>query len=158
MVIAITMIPIISNCNREFRDTNICMRTIGIHVYCTCYVSMYTPTCIHMQRITGLCEQNTPPEKKTLGRACVRNIKSGAGEELLLLFSWAEARVKGMFFQGFLLGYFLCCHYVQKECFFHRHRYHGVPDGRKCTFNIYIYIYRERERERYSYYYMLIIL
>ena len=48
---------------------------------------------------TGVCEQNTPPEKKTLGITSMNNTKSGAGKEFqfLLLFCRAEARATGMF-------------------------------------------------------------
>ena len=47
---------------------------------------------------TGVCEKDTPPEKTALGTTSLNNAKSGAGEEFLLLFSRAEAHIKGMFF------------------------------------------------------------
>ena len=41
---------------------------------------------------TGVCEKNTPPQKKTLGTIRLRNTTSGAGEEFLLLFCRAGSR------------------------------------------------------------------
>ena len=36
--------------------------------------------------------------RRTLGKVSLKNTKSGAGEEFLLLFCRAEARAKGVFF------------------------------------------------------------
>ena len=47
---------------------------------------------------TGVCEKNTPPEKKTLGTISLQSTKSGAGEGFLLLGRMANARAKGVFF------------------------------------------------------------
>ena len=46
---------------------------------------------------TGVCEKNTPPEKKTLGEISLKNSESGAGEEFLLLLCRGKGRVKGVF-------------------------------------------------------------
>ena len=46
----------------------------------------------------GVCEQTTPPKKKALGEISMTNIKSGAGEEFLLLLCEAEARARGICF------------------------------------------------------------
>ena len=43
---------------------------------------------------TGVCEKNTPPERKTLWTISLKSTKSGTGEEFLLLFCRAEAYVK----------------------------------------------------------------
>ena len=48
---------------------------------------------------TGVCEKNTPPEKKALGKISVQSTKSGAGEQLFSLGCRAEARAKGVFLQ-----------------------------------------------------------
>ena len=45
---------------------------------------------------TGVCERSTPPDKKTGWTISLESIKSGAGEELLLLSCRAKAHVKGM--------------------------------------------------------------
>ena len=47
---------------------------------------------------TGVCEQNTPPEKTTLGDMSFRSTTSGAGEQFLLQDCMAKADVKGVFF------------------------------------------------------------
>ena len=51
---------------------------------------------------TGVCEKNTPPERKTLGTISLKSTKSGAGEQFLPLDCMAKAG--------------------RKERFFHRHR------------------------------------
>ena len=48
--------------------------------------------------ITGLCETNTPPEKRTYGKIGFRSAKSKAAEHFLPLESRVKARAKGMFF------------------------------------------------------------
>ena len=50
------------------------------------------------RRHTKVCEKNTPPEKRTLGKFSLQNTKSGAGEQLLLLGYVAKARAKGVLF------------------------------------------------------------
>ena len=48
-------------------------------------------------RGTGVCEKNTPPEKKKDGNIGFGNTESGAGEQFLLLDCMAKARAKGVF-------------------------------------------------------------
>ena len=43
---------------------------------------------------TGVCEKTTPPEKRALGKISFNNIKSGAGEEFMLLFCRAKVSPK----------------------------------------------------------------
>ena len=43
---------------------------------------------------TGVCDKNTPTEKKTRGQFRIRNTKSGAGEQFLPQDCMAKARVK----------------------------------------------------------------
>ena len=45
---------------------------------------------------TGVCEKVTPPEKKTRGNISLKNIRSGAAEDFMLLSYKAQARVKGV--------------------------------------------------------------
>ena len=45
---------------------------------------------------TGVCEKNTPPEKRTLGTRSLKNTKSGPGEGFLPLGCMAKAREKGL--------------------------------------------------------------
>ena len=47
-----------------------------------------------------MCEKDTPPEKKTLGKIGLQNTKSGAGEQLSPLGCRAKARVKEVCFLG----------------------------------------------------------
>ena len=51
-----------------------------------------------MMRDTGVCETNTPPEKKTLGKTSLQSAKSGAGEQFLPLDCRANAHIKGVVF------------------------------------------------------------
>ena len=53
---------------------------------------------------TGVCEKSTPPETKTCMTIGIKNTKSRAGEQFLLLLYRGKAGVKGLFV--------------------HRHRYH----------------------------------
>ena len=48
---------------------------------------------------TGVCEKNTPPEKKTLRKIGSQSGKSGAGEQFLPLDCKAEVHLKGVLFQ-----------------------------------------------------------
>ena len=43
---------------------------------------------------TSVCEENTPPEKKTLGERSLQSAKSGAGEQFLPLDCRPKARLK----------------------------------------------------------------
>ena len=47
---------------------------------------------------TGVCENNTPPDKKILGKLSLKNTKSGAGEEFLLLCCREKVLVKDVVF------------------------------------------------------------
>ena len=47
---------------------------------------------------TGVCEKNTPPEKKTCGKITFRSIQSGAGEQFLPQDCRARTRRKGVSF------------------------------------------------------------
>ena len=45
---------------------------------------------------TGVCERSNPPGRKSLGKTSLKDTKSWAGEEFMLLFSRAEAHIKGI--------------------------------------------------------------
>ena len=55
-------------------------------------------------RYTGVCDKNTPPEKKALAEISFENTNSGAGEEFLLKDCRGDARLKGMFFSQTLVS------------------------------------------------------
>ena len=42
---------------------------------------------------TGVCENNTPPERRTDGKISFQSTKSGAGEQLLLQDCMAKAPI-----------------------------------------------------------------
>ena len=48
---------------------------------------------------TGVCEKNTPPEKKTCEKIGFQSTKAGAGQQFLLLDCRARARIEGVFVQ-----------------------------------------------------------
>ena len=50
---------------------------------------MYVTFIMHSQPVP-LSVKNTRPENNTLWTISLKNTKSGAGEELILLFCWAE--------------------------------------------------------------------
>ena len=66
---------------------------------------------------TGVCEKNTPPEKKTFGEIIFRSTKSGAGGQVLLqdcrakagiqeVFSFSQTPVRFHWIRDFELYYF----------------------------------------------------
>ena len=64
---------------------------------------IYTHACTYAhvsERTTpaGVCENNTPPERKILGNISLKDTKSGAGEEFMLQDCRARACSKGVFF------------------------------------------------------------
>ena len=46
---------------------------------------------------TGVCEKETPPEKKTLGQIGSQSTDSGAGAQFMLLGCGAKAPKQGVF-------------------------------------------------------------
>ena len=62
--------------------------------------------------ITGVCEKNTPPDKKTGWKISFESTESGAGLQFLLLARMAKAHVKGLIF--------------------HRHRYDPIRLATIC--------------------------
>ena len=57
--------------------------------------------------IIPVSERNTPPEKKTLGSVGLKHAESRGGEQLLMLFCKAKARIKGVCLFVCLLCLFL---------------------------------------------------
>ena len=64
---------------------NICL---SIYVYIYIYIYIASGELLH----TGVCEKNIPPDRKTCGKTSLKNTKSGAGEQFLLLDCRAKAR------------------------------------------------------------------
>ena len=64
-----------------------------------------------MHACLPVSEKNTPAEKKTLGDTSSKTIKSGAGEQFMLLLCKAEARRKKecFFTDAGMLNCGLCC-------------------------------------------------
>ena len=64
---------------------------------------MYATFIMHSQPIP-LSVKNTRPENNTLWTLSSTNTKSGAGDEFLLLFCWAEACIKSISFSQTPVG------------------------------------------------------
>ena len=58
-----------------------------------------TTFCCFCEELPVSVKRNTPPEKRTPGKISLKNTKSGAGEEFLLLDCTVKARSKGVFLQ-----------------------------------------------------------
>ena len=84
----------ITSCYITTRQRNTHVRAL-VHVY---VIVRYEYNSYTYRYHTGVCEKNTPPEKRTLGKIGFRSTKSGAGEQFLPLECKAKACAKAVSF------------------------------------------------------------